>query len=281
MKLVRFGRRGQEKPGLVDSAGRIRDLSAHVSDIAGEVLSDAGLAKLAALDVESLPLVSEGVRLGTCVGGVGKFMAIGLNYSDHAKEAGMAEPAEPMLFTKYTSCLSGAYDDVVLPRASTKADWEAELGVIIGSTAKYVDEASALDYVAGYCVVNDVSERAFQIEGTGQWVKGKSCDTFGPVGPWLVTRDEVPDPQNLDIWLDVNDERRQTGNTRTMIFPVARLVSFLSNFFTLHPGDIITTGTPPGVGMGMKPQTFLKPGDVMRLSIGGLGEQRQTVVSEA
>lgn len=280
MKLVRFGPRGQEKPGLVDASGRIRDLSAHVSDIAGEALSDAGLAKLAALDVDSLPLVAEGVRLGTCVGSVGKFMAIGLNYSDHAKEAGMAEPAEPMLFTKYTSCLSGAYDDVVLPRASTKADWEAELGVIIGNTAKYVAESDALDHVAGYCVVNDVSERAFQIEGTGQWVKGKSCDTFGPVGPWLVTRDEVPDPQSLDIWLDVNDQRRQTGNTRTMIFPVAKLVSFLSQFFTLHPGDIITTGTPPGVGMGMKPQVFLKPGDVMRLGVSGLGEQHQTVVAD-
>lgn len=281
MKLVRFGQRGQEKPGLVDGSGRIRDLSAHVTDIAGDVLSDAGLAKLAALDIESLPLASDGVRLGTCVGSVGKFMAIGLNYSDHAKEAGMAEPAEPMLFTKYTSCLSGAYDDVVLPRASTKADWEAELGVIIGTTAKYVSEADALNHVAGYCVVNDVSERAFQIEGTGQWVKGKSCDTFGPVGPWLVTRDEVADPQNLDIWLDVNDERRQTGNTRTMIFPVAKLVSFLSNFFTLHPGDIITTGTPPGVGMGMKPQKFLNVGDVMRLGVTGLGEQRQTVVADA
>lgn len=280
MKLVRFGPRGQEKPGLMDDAGRIRDLSAHVDDIAGDVLSDAGLAKLAALDPASLPLAPEGSRLGTCVGGVGKFMAIGLNYSDHAKEAGMAEPAEPMLFSKYTSCLSGAYDDVVLPRASTKADWEAELGVIIGTTAKYVDEANALDHVAGYCVVNDVSERAFQIEGTGQWVKGKSCDTFGPVGPWLVTRDEVPDPQSLDIWLDVNSERRQSGNTRTMIFPVAKLVSFLSNFFTLHPGDIITTGTPPGVGMGMKPQQFLSAGDVMSLGVTGLGEQRQTVVAE-
>lgn len=280
MKLVRFGPRGQEKPGLMDDAGRIRDLSAHVDDIAVDVLSDAGLAKLAALDPASLPLAPEGSRLGTCVGGVGKFMAIGLNYSDHAKEAGMAEPAEPMLFSKYTSCLSGAYDDVVLPRASTKADWEAELGVIIGTTAKYVDEANALDHVAGYCVVNDVSERAFQIEGTGQWVKGKSCDTFGPVGPWLVTRDEVPDPQSLDIWLDVNSERRQSGNTRTMIFPVAKLVSFLSNFFTLHPGDIITTGTPPGVGMGMKPQQFLSAGDVMSLGVRGLGEQRQTVVAE-
>ena len=280
MKLVRFGQPGQEKPGLVDGEGRIRDLSAHVDDIAGAVLGDDELAKLAALDVDSLPLAPHGARLGPCVGKVGKFMAIGLNYSDHAKEAGMAEPAEPMLFTKYTSCLSGAYDDVVLPRTSTKADWEAELGLVIGKTAKYVSEADALNYVAGYFVVNDVSERAFQTEGTGQWVKGKSCDTFGPIGPWLVTRDEVPDPQNLDVWLDVNGTRRQTGHTRTMIFPVAKLVSFLSNFFTLHPGDLITTGTPPGVGMGMKPQVFLKPGDEMHLGIGGLGEQRQRVVKE-
>lgn len=282
MKLVRFGPRGQEKPGLVDADGRVRDLSAHVADIAGDVLGDAALAKLAALDPHSLALAPEGARLGPCVGAVGKFMAIGLNYSDHAKEAGMAEPREPMLFTKYTSCLAGAFDDVVLPRASTKADWEAELGFVIGKAAKYVDEADALDHVAGYFVVNDVSERAFQTEGTGQWVKGKSCDTFGPIGPWLVTRDEVGDPQNLDIWLDVNGERRQTGNTRTMIFPVAKLVSFLSNFFTLHPGDLITTGTPPGVGMGMKPPTFLRPGDEMRLGVTGqngcsLGEQRQRV----
>ena len=280
MKLVRFGLKGNEKPGLVDEDGRVRDLSAHVDDIAGDALGDAVLATIAALDVAALPLVPEGMRLGACVGDVGKFMAIGLNYSDHAKEAGMDEPKEPMLFTKYTSCLSGACDDVVLPRASTKADWEAELGLVIGKTAKYVNEADALDHVAGYFVVNDVSERAFQTEGTGQWVKGKSCDTFGPIGPWLVTRDEVPNPQNLDIWLDVNGERRQTGNTRTMIFPVAKLVSFLSNFFTLHPGDIITTGTPPGVGMGMKPPTFLKPGDEMRLGVSGLGEQRQKVVAD-
>ena len=234
MKLVRFGPRGHEKPGMVDDNGRIRDLSAHVNGIAADVLGDAGLAKLSALDMQSLPLVDEGVRFGPCVGRVGKFMAIGLNYSDHAKEAGMAEPAEPMLFTKYTSCLSGAYDDVVLPRTSTKADWEAELGFVIGRAAKYVNEADALDHIAGYFVVNDVSERAFQ-----------------------------------------------TGNTRTMIVPVAKLVSFLSGFFTLHPGDIITTGTPPGVGMGMKPPTYLKPGDEMRLGVSGLGEQQQTVVAEA
>lgn len=281
MKLVRFGPRGQEKAGLVDNDGHIRDLSAYVDDVTGAMLGDESLAKIAALDVQSLPIVKDGVRFGSCVGQVGKFMAIGLNYSDHAKEAGMDEPAEPMLFTKYTSCLSGANDDVVLPRASTKADWEAELGFVIGKTAKYVDETEALNYVAGYFVVNDVSERAFQTEGTGQWVKGKSCDTFGPIGPWLVTRDEVPDPQNLDIWLDVNGMRRQTGNTRTMIFPVAKLVSFLSGFFTLHPGDIVTTGTPPGVGMGMNPQVFLKPGDEMRLGVIGLGEQRQFVIADA
>ena len=280
MKLVRFGSIGQEKPGLVGGDGRVRDLSAHITDVTGAVLGDESLAKLAALNVHSLPVVDEGVRFGACVGSVGKFMAIGLNYSDHAKEAGMDEPREPMLFTKYTSCLSGANDDVILPRSSTKADWEAELGFVIGKTAKYVDEASALDHIAGYFVVNDVSERAFQTEGTGQWVKGKSCDTFGPIGLWLVTRDEVHDPQNLDIWLDVNGTRRQTGNTRTMIFPVAKLVSFLSEFFTLHPGDIVTTGTPPGVGMGMKPQVFLKPGDEMRLGVSGLGEQRQTVTTE-
>jgi len=281
MKLVRFGPRGQEKPGLVDNDGRIRDLSAYADDITGSMLGDESLARIAAIDVQNLPVVEDGVRFGSCVGQVGKFMAIGLNYSDHAKEAGMDEPAEPMLFTKHTSCLSGANDDVVLPRASTKADWEAELGFVIGKTAKYVDEADALDHVAGYFVVNDVSERAFQTEGTGQWVKGKSCDTFGPIGPWLVTRDEVPDPQNLDIWLDVNGTRRQTGSTRTMIFPVAKLVSFLSGFFTLHPGDIVTTGTPPGVGMGMKPQVFLNPGDEMRLGINGLGEQRQSVIADA
>lgn len=280
MKLVRFGSPGAEKPGIIDAEGRVRDLSQHVGDIADAALSDAGLAEIADLDLDRLPPAPDGARLGPCVGGVGKFMAIGLNYSDHAKEAGMKIPAEPMLFTKYTSCLSGAHDDVVLPRGSLKTDWEVELGLVIGKTAKHVDEAHALEHVAGYFVVNDVSERAFQTEGTGQWVKGKSCDTFGPIGPWLVTRDEVPDPQNLDLWLDVNGERRQSGNTKTMIFPVAKLVSFLSGFFTLHPGDLITTGTPPGVGMGMTPPTFLKPGDEMRLGVSGLGEQHLRVVAE-
>jgi len=278
MKLLRYGLRGQEKPGLLDGDGNIRDLSAHVNDIAGAALGDEALAKLAALNVENLPLIDSGVRVGPCVAGVGKFMAIGLNFSDHAKETGMAEPAEPVLFTKHTSCINGPYDDVVLPRGSVKTDWEVELGVVIGKAAKYVTEEQALDHVAGYCVVNDISERAFQLESTGQWVKGKSCDTFGPIGPWLVTRDEVENPQTLDIWLDVNGERRQTGNSRTMIFSVAQIISYLSGFFTLHPGDIICTGTPPGVGMGMTPQQFLEPGDEMRLGVEGLGEQRQRVL---
>lgn len=281
MKLLRYGPSGQEKAGILDADGNIRDLSAHVRDLTGDVLSDESLARLAALNPQELPLVKEPGRIGACVAGVGKFMAIGLNFADHAKEAGMAEPAEPILFTKYTSCLNGPDDDVVLPRGSVKTDWEAELGVVIGTAAKYVNEADALNHVAGYCVVNDISERAFQLESTGHWVKGKSCDTFGPIGPWLVTRDEVADPQALDIWLDVNGERRQTGNTRTMIFSVAHIVSYLSGFFTLHPGDVICTGTPPGVGMGMKPQQFLKPGDEMRLGVRGLGEQRQRVVADA
>lgn len=281
MKLLRYGPLGQEKPGLLDGDGNIRDLSAHVSDLSGDVLSDAALARLAALDVGTLPIIEGAPRIGACVAGVGKFMAIGLNFSDHAKETGMAEPKEPVLFTKHTSCLSGPNDDVVLPRGSTKADWEVELGVVIGTQAKYVTQADALNHVAGFCVVNDVSERAFQLESTGQWVKGKSCDTFGPIGPWLVTRDEIADPQTLDLWLDVNGERRQRGNTATMIFSVAHIVSYLSNFFTLHPGDVICTGTPPGVGMGMKPQQFLKPGDEMRLGVQGLGEQRQRVVADA
>lgn len=278
MKLLRYGLRGQEKPGLLDEDGNIRDLSAYVNDIAGAVLGDDALAKLAALNVEDLPLIDNTVRVGACVANVGKFMAIGLNFSDHAKEAGMAQPVEPVLFTKHTSCINGPFDDVVLPRGSVKTDWEVELGVVIGKTAKYVGETEALDHVAGYCVVNDISERAFQLESTGQWVKGKSCDTFGPIGPWLVTRDEIADPQALDLWLDVNGERRQTGNARTMIFSVAHIISYLSGFFTLHPGDVICTGTPPGVGMGMMPQQFLKPGDEMRLGVEGLGEQRQGVV---
>jgi len=280
MKLLRYGPSGQEKAGILDADGNIRDLSAHVRDLSGDMLSDESLARLAALNPQELPLVNKPGRIGACVTGVGKFMAIGLNFADHAKETGMAEPAEPILFTKYTSCLNGPDDDVVLPRGSVKTDWEAELGVVIGTAAKYVSEAEALNHVAGYCVVNDISERAFQLESTGHWVKGKSCDTFGPIGPWLVTRDEVADPQALDIWLDVNGERRQTGNTRTMIFSVAHIISYLSGFFTLHPGDVICTGTPPGVGMGMKPQQFLKPGDEMHLGVQGLGEQHQRVVAD-
>lgn len=281
MKLLRYGPRGQEKPGLLDGDGNIRDLSDHVVDFNGEALSDARLAALVALDIVSLPIVEGAPRIGPCVSSVGKFMAIGLNFSDHAKETGMAAPAEPVLFTKHTSCIIGPDDDVVLPRGSVKSDWEVEMGVVIGKTAKYVSEENALDHVAGYCVVNDISERTFQLESTGQWVKGKSCDTFGPLGPWLVTRDEVPNPQNMDMWLDMNGERKQTGNTRTMIFTVAHIISYLSNFFTLHPGDVIATGTPPGVGMGMKPQQFLKPGDEMRLGVAGLGEQHQRVVADS
>ena len=280
MKLLRFGPQGSEKPGRLDGDGNIRDLSAHVSDIDGASLSDEVLAKIAALPDDDLPLVADNVRIGPCVTGVGKLMAIGLNFSDHAKETGMDAPVEPVLFTKYTSAINGPNDDVVLPRGSQKADWEVELGVVIGKAAKYVTEADALDCVAGYTVVNDVSERAYQLEGTGQWVKGKSCDTFAPIGPWLVTRDEIIDPQNLDMWLDVNGEVRQRGNTKTMIFSVAYIISYLSNHFTLHPGDVICTGTPPGVGMGMKPQQFLKGGDEMRLGIDGLGEQTQSVVAE-
>ncbi|MCW8916076.1 MAG: fumarylacetoacetate hydrolase family protein [Magnetovibrio sp.] len=281
MKLLRYGPVGQEKPGLLDVDGVIRDLSAHMDDLIGDQLSDAALARVAAIDPSTLAAVDASVRVGPCVSGVGKLMAIGLNFSDHAKETGMAEPAEPVLFSKYTSSIVGPNDDVILPRGSEKTDWEVELGVVIGKAAKYVTEAEALDHVAGYCIINDVSERGFQLEGTGQWVKGKSCDTFAPIGPWLVTRDEIADPQNLDMWLDVSGVRRQTGNTKTMIFSVAHIISYLSNFFTLHPGDVISTGTPPGVGMGMKPPQYLKAGDTMRLGVSGLGEQKQRVVASS
>ncbi len=278
MKLVRYGNSGAEKPGLLDAAGRIRDLSGDVADIARDVLSPESLHKLSALNPEALPLVQGTPRIGPCVGSVGKFVCIGLNYSDHAAESGMKVPAEPVLFMKATSAISGPYDKVVIPRGAEKADWEVELGVVIGKEAKYVDEKDALSHVAGYCVVNDLSERAFQLEGTGQWVKGKSADTFGPIGPWLVTRDEVPDPQNLHLWLEVDGKRYQDGTTKTMVFGVAHLVSYLSRFMSLQPGDVISTGTPPGVGMGQKPQKYLRPGNVMRLGIDGLGEQRQEVV---
>lgn len=277
MKLVRYGTAGQEKPGLIDAQGVLRDLSVQIADVGGEHLSPASLTRLAALNTASLPEVPGNPRLGPCVAGTGKFVCIGLNYSDHAAEAGMQAPSEPIVFMKATSAIVGPNDDVLIPRGSEKTDWEVELAVVIGRTAKYVSEADALDYVAGYCVANDVSERAFQIERQGQWTKGKSCDTFGPIGPWLVTRDEVADPGNLDMWLKVNGETMQQGSTRTMIFGVAHIVSYLSQFMPLQPGDVIATGTPPGVGMGKKPQRFLKPGDVVELGVAGLGEQRQTM----
>ena len=278
MKLVRYGRPGHEKPGLIDQDGKLRDLSDIIDDIGPAQLSDKTLAKLAKLKPAKLPAVRGNPRFGTPISGVGKFIGIGLNYSDHAAESGMPIPAEPIVFMKAVTSLSGPDDDVMLPKDFSKADWEVELGIVIGTKAQYVSANSALDYVAGYCLINDVSERAFQLERGPQWDKGKGCDTFGPVGPWLVTKDEIPNPQRLGMWLDVNGERRQTGNTRTMIFSVAKIVSYLSRFMTLMPGDIIATGTPPGVGMGMKPQQFLAPGDEMHLSIEGLGEQRQKVV---
>lgn len=282
MKLLRWGEPGQEKPGLMADDGTIRDLSAHVGDIGGQVLSPDGLARLAEIDPMSLPVVAGDARLGPCVGNIGKMMCIGLNYSDHAAEAGMDEPAHPILFMKANSAIVGPNDTVMIPRGSVKTDWEVELGVVIGQPCKYVTEDEALDYVAGYCIVNDVSEREFQIGLTGQWTKGKSCDTFGPTGPWLVTVDEIPDPQTLDLSLDLNGQRMQTGNTSKMIFSVAQIISHLSQLCTLHPGDVISTGTPPGVGMGMKPEpVYLKAGDVMELSITGLGTQRQEVGQDA
>jgi 2-keto-4-pentenoate hydratase/2-oxohepta-3-ene-1,7-dioic acid hydratase in catechol pathway len=279
MKLLRHGPSGAEKPGILDKDGRIRDLSAHVSDIGGRWLAPEGLATIAALPLDSLPLVDASTRLGPCVTGTGKFICIGLNYSDHAAETGASVPTEPVIFMKATSAIQGPNDPVEIPRGSEKTDWEVELGVIIGKTAKYVSEADALDHVAGYCVINDLSERAFQIERQGQWTKGKSCDTFGPLGPWLVTKDEVPDPQNLDMWLEVNGHRYQNGSTRTMVYGVAFVVSYLSQFMSLQPGDVISTGTPPGVGLGQKPPVYLKVGDRMELGIQGLGQQAQVCVS--
>ena len=279
MKLLRYGEPGAERPGLLDSAGQIRDLSAIISDLWAGSLSPQRLDVIRQLDPASLPIVPGTPRIGPCVSGVGKFICIGLNYSDHAAESGMAVPAEPVVFMKATSCITGPDDDVVIPRGSTKSDWEVELGVVIGTTAKYVSEEDALSHVAGYCVVNDLSERAFQLEGTGQWVKGKSADTFGPIGPWLVTTDEIPDPQTLNMWLEVDGHRYQNGSTRTMVFGVAYLVSYLSRFMSLQPGDIISTGTPPGVGLGQKPPIYLRPGNVMTLGINGLGQQRQRVVA--
>ena len=278
MKLVRYGKPGKEKPGLIDSAGRLRDLSAVVADIGPDQLGDAALARLHKLKTDRLPLVKGSPRMGCPVAGIGKFIAIGLNYADHAAEAGMPIPAEPIVFMKATSCIQGPDDPVMLPKGSKKSDWEVELGVVIGRQARHVSQKDALSHVAGYCVVNDVSERAFQIERGGTWDKGKGCDTFGPIGPWLVTRDEIANPQRLDLWLDLNGHRMQNGNTRTMIFSVAKVVSYVSQFMTLMPGDVITTGTPPGVGMGMKPPVFLKKGDVLTLGVQGLGTQRQLVV---
>ena len=280
MKLLRYGPVGQEKPGLMDEDDNIRDLSAHIGDISGDVLRPEGLEKIAALNVSDLPVVDGSPRFGACVGDIGKFMCIGLNYTDHAAESGMPVPDEPILFAKFNSAISGPNDDVIMPRGSTKLDWEVEFGIVMGSKAKYIPEDQALEHVAGYCVINDVSERAYQLEGTGQWVKGKACDSFGPVGPWLVTKDEISDPKNLRLWLEVNGTRYQDGNTSTMIFSAAHIVSYLSNLFTLYPGDVIATGTPPGVGAGLKPPVFLQIGDKMRLGIDGLGEQNQVVVTD-
>ncbi|MGA7634322.1 MAG: fumarylacetoacetate hydrolase family protein [Terriglobales bacterium] len=280
MKLLRYGLPGREKPGLLADDGQIRDLSGVIPDLARESLLPESIQKLRRTDVTRLPVVPGKSRLGPCVGSVGKFVCIGLNYSDHAKEAGMPIPAEPVIFMKATSAICGPDDDVVIPRGSTKMDWEVELGVVIGKPGKYIAEADALSHVAGYCVVNDVSERAFQIDGTGQWVKGKSADTFGPIGPWLVTPDEVPDPQDLDMWLEVDDHRYQNGSTKTMIFGVASLISYVSRFMSFQTGDIISTGTPPGVGLGRKPPVYLRAGNRMKLSIRGLGQQNQKVVTE-
>jgi 2-keto-4-pentenoate hydratase/2-oxohepta-3-ene-1,7-dioic acid hydratase in catechol pathway len=282
MKLLRWGPIGQEKPGILDAAGGMRDLSGVVGDIDPSTVTPEGLAKIAAVDPASLPAVPSGARIGACVGNVGKLICIGLNYSDHAAETGAKPPPEPIIFMKANSAIVGPNDDVRIPRGSKKTDWEVELAFVIGKTAKYVDEANALDHVAGYCICNDVSEREFQAERAGQWTKGKSCDTFGPLGPWLVTADEVADPQKLGMTLDVNGKRFQDGSTKTMIFGVAHLVHYLSQFFTLHPGDVVSTGTPPGVGLGVKPEpVFLKAGDVMDVAIEGLGTQRQVCVADA
>jgi len=279
MRLLRYGDAGQEKPGLLDTEGRLRDLSQHIDDIRGAILLPDSLARLRALDVSLLPEVAGAPRIGPCVGRVGKLVGVGLNYRDHALESGMAIPSEPVLFFKATSAICGPGDDVEIPLDGEKTDWEVELGVVIGKPAKYVNPEQALDHVAGYCVVNDISERAFQLERGGQWDKGKGCDTFAPIGPWLVTADEIPDPQNLDLWLEVDGERRQNGNTRNMIFGVAQLVSYISRFMSLQPGDIITTGTPAGVGLGHKPPLYLRAGQTMRLGVSGLGEQVQRTVA--
>jgi len=279
MKLLRYGNKGQEKPGLLDAQGQIRDLSGHLTDIAGAALNAESLAKLAQIDPASLPLVDGSPRIGPCVGQVGKFICIGLNYADHAAESGMAVPAEPVVFNKWTSAICGPNDDVQIPRESKKTDWEVELGVVIGKAGRYIDEANALEHVAGYCVINDVSEREWQLERGGTWDKGKGFDTFGPIGPWLVTRDEIADPHQLNLWLEVDGHRYQNGNTKTMVFQVPQLIAYLSRCMSLQPGDVISTGTPPGVGMGVKPNSvYLRAGQEMRLGIEGLGEQRQRTV---
>ena len=281
MKLLRYGEPGLEKPGLLDENGVIRDLSGYVDDISAATLLPENIAKLKKIDQKSLPEVTGNIRLGACVGKIGNFICIGLNYADHAKESGLDVPSEPVIFSKITSAISGPNDDVIIPRNAVKTDWEVELGVVIGKTAKYVDEINALDHVAGYCVINDLSEREYQLERSGQWIKGKSCDTFGPIGPWLVTPDEVGDPQNLDLWLDVDGKRYQDGNTRTMIFGVAYLIHYLSQYFSLQPGDVISTGTPPGVGLGQKPNPiYLHSGQKMHLGIEKLGVQNQITIDE-
>ncbi len=279
MKLVRFGAPGREKPGIVDAKGGIRDLSGIVDDIDGRTLAADGLAKIRAARIDDLPAVSGNPRIGPCVGNVGNFIAIGLNYSDHAAEAGMQLPKEPVIFNKAPSCICGPNDDTITPKDSSKLDYEVELGIVIGQRARYLEKGKGLDVVAGYCTANDVSERVFQIERAGQWTKGKGCETFGPLGPWLVTKDEIPDPQNLNLWLTVNDQQRQKGNTKTMVFGAEHIVWYCSRFFILEPGDVIITGTPSGVALGMKPPQFLKPGDVVRLGVEGLGEQQQKVVA--
>ena len=278
MKLLRYGEIGKEKPGILDQEGKIRDLSNHISDINGDNISDEGLNKISSIDISSLPIIPENTRLGSCVGNIGKFLCIGLNYSDHAAETGMPVPSEPILFSKATSAVVGPNDNVEIPRNSNETDWEVELGIIIGKKAKYINEENAEEYIAGYCVVNDVSEREFQLKKEGQWTKGKSCDTFGPTGPYLVTKDEISDVQNLKMYLDVNDKRMQDGSTKTMIFSAKYIVYYLSQFMSLNPGDVIATGTPPGVGGGMKPPVFLKAGDTMKLGIEGLGEQTQKTI---
>jgi len=278
MKLLRHGELGSEKPGIIDHEGKIRDLSSHIPDINGDSINSESLKKIGAIDLSTLPIVSNTTRLGACVGNVGKFLCIGLNYSDHAAESGLPVPSEPILFSKATSAIVGPNDNVEIPRNSSETDWEVELGIIIGKKAKYINEDEAEEYIAGYCVVNDVSERAFQIKREGQWTKGKSCDTFGPTGPYLVTKDEIPDVQNLKMYLDVNGKRMQDGSTNTMIFSAKHIVYYLSQFMSLNPGDVIATGTPPGVGLGMKPPVFLNAGDTMKLGIEGLGEQNQICI---